>query len=106
MNFIIYHGTRRLRRLLLVGDHGTLDPHLLNASRHLGHGLLHSPGHDCAIDVAGAGQDQQQLQRLGAGGGLQHVEAVQQHLAVSDSRAMAIASRVPARHFSDPGSET
>lgn len=68
---------RRLcRRLLLIGDHATCNPHLLDASRHLGHWLLHRSGHDRAIEVTGAGQAEQQ--RLGSGGELQHVEAGQQ----------------------------
>lgn len=51
----------------------------MDARRHLGHGLLHRSSHDCAIRVAGVSQAEQQLQHLGAGGGLQHVEAIQQH---------------------------
>lgn len=69
-------------------DAATLDPHLLDTHRHLSHRFPHRPGHDRAIEVAGAGQGHQQLQGLGAGGGLQHVEAVQQHQADARSRAM------------------
>lgn len=69
-----------MRPSFSLGDNATPDPHLLDSRRHLGHGLLQRPGHDRTIEFAGAGQGQQQLRRLG-GGGLQHVEAIQQHQA-------------------------